>query len=98
MKDDRHALRDHGRPRPFVPFGRRSSGWTTVKSRDPTAHAERERSSFRLHPSSFRLQAIPGMRVLWHLDPKRIDGGMGAAEEGAQVRAAESEAHRLLGE
>src|SRR5262249_45464759 len=42
-------------------------------------------------------QLIPGVRIAGRLDAQRVDRGMRATEEGAQVRPAEGELDRLLG-
>ena len=48
--------------------------------------------AFALRPGT----QIPGVRVARHLHAQRVDGGVRAAQHGAQVGAAEGEVHGLL--
>src|SRR4029079_2480701 len=46
----------------------------------------------------FAAHLVPGVRIPWYLRPQGVDRGVRTAEQRTQVRAAESEIHRLLGE
>src|SRR5262245_54750794 len=51
----------------------------------------------RASPASLPPQLVPGMRIARHLHAQRVDGGVGAAQQRAQIGPAEGEVHGLLG-